>query len=483
MSVKNKLAGNRGFAKVWMVISLDLIISVVASMFAVFAVRFFSDPFGSLKHFVYVWTVFSALASLLAFVLCGTGRMVIRHSSYRSIGKLAMATMLKEAVMILLIFTGVFSYFNLNSLRIECEVVLVDALLTLVSLVLVRVLIIAGYRVANEDDVESNVGRLGVLVYGTSYKAVAMVTRLEYSSHYNVLGFVSMDRNERSMVVQDRTVHYVESEDDLRSLRTRLGVQCILFADEGSAMSQKDGLIPMCIDCGIHILNSPRIGDVTVDSVSGAAMKEVNTKDMDYIPDGMSDFERIVKRMVDCLLSGLLLVLFSPLFLMCWLALRIGERGPAIYSQERIGRFGRPFRIYKFRSMRLDAEASGPALYSGDDDPRLTRVGKFLRQHHLDELPQLWNVFIGDMAFVGYRPERKFYIDKIMEIDSRYYYLYQIRPGVTSYATLNNGYTDTMDKMLRRLEYDLYYLRHRSWFFDIKVLWMTFCNIVFGKKF
>ena len=87
------------------------------------------------------------------------------------------------------------------------------------------------------------------------------------------------------------------------------------------------------------------------------------------------------------------------------------------------------------------------------------------------------------MAFVGYRPERKFYIDKIMEIDSRYYYLYQIRPGVTSYATLNNGYTDTMDKMLRRLEYDLYYLRHRSWFFDVKVLWMTFCNIVFGKKF
>ena len=98
--------------------------------------------------------------------------------------------------------------------------------------------------------------------------------------------------------------------------------------------------------------------------------------------------------------------------------------------------------------MRLDAETDGPALYSGDDDPRLTKVGGFLRKHHLDELPQLWNVFIGDMAFVGYRPERKYYIDKIIEVDPRYAYLYQIRPGVTSYATLKNGYTDSLDKML-----------------------------------
>ena len=98
-------------------------------------------------------------------------------------------------------------------------------------------------------------------------------------------------------------------------------------------------------------------------------------------------------------------------------------------------------------------------------------------------MTQLWNVFCGDMAFIGPRPERKFYIDQILEHDIRYSYLYQIRPGVTSYATLYNGYTDTMEKMLRRLEYDLYYLGHRSWWFDFKVLFNTFCSIVFGKKF
>lgn len=204
-----------------------------------------------------------------------------------------------------------------------------------------------------------------------------------------------------------------------------------------------------------------------------------------FIPDNMSSFSRNVKRFGDCLLAMFALIIFSPLILVCYIAVKREDGGPAIFSQERIGRFGRPFHIYKFRSMRLDAEKFGPQLShsGGDDDPRLTKVGRFLRAHHLDELPQLWNVFCGDMSFIGPRPERKFYIDQIVKHDPRYIYLYQIRPGVTSYATLYNGYTDTMEKMLRRLEYDLYYLGHRSWWLDFKILFNTFCSIVFGKKF
>lgn len=202
-----------------------------------------------------------------------------------------------------------------------------------------------------------------------------------------------------------------------------------------------------------------------------------------FIPDGMNAFERNIKRISDCVIAFLCLIVFSPLFLACYLAVKKEDGGPALFKQERIGRFGRPFYIYKFRSMKMNAEEFGPTLYKGRNDERLTKIGRFLRVHHLDELPQLWNVFIGDMSFVGYRPERKFYIDQIMEKDPRYAFLFQIRPGVTSYATLYNGYTDTMDKMLRRLRYDLFYLKHRSWFFDMKILISTFLNIVFGKKF
>ena len=203
----------------------------------------------------------------------------------------------------------------------------------------------------------------------------------------------------------------------------------------------------------------------------------------EFIPDGMNSFERNVKRVGDCIIASILMMLFSPFFLVCYIAVKREDGGPVIFKQERIGRFGRPFYIYKFRSMRLDAEKKGPALYAGGKDKRLTKIGKFLREHHLDELPQLWNVFCGDMSFIGPRPERKFYIDKIMERDPRYRFLYQIRPGVTSYATLYNGYTDTIEKMLRRLRYDLFYLQHRSWWLDFKILIKTFINIVFGKKF
>lgn len=204
-----------------------------------------------------------------------------------------------------------------------------------------------------------------------------------------------------------------------------------------------------------------------------------------YIHDGMSSFAKFNKRIFDGLLSGIGLILCSPLMLIIYILVRREDGGPAIFKQERTGLHGRPFYIYKFRTMCIDAEKMGAQLSHscGECDPRLTKIGRFLRAHHLDELPQLWNVLKGDMSLVGPRPERQYYIDKIMDYDKRYSYLYQIRPGVTSYATLHNGYTDTMEKMLRRLEYDLYYLEHRSWWFDIKILFNTFCAILFGKRF
>ena len=189
-----------------------------------------------------------------------------------------------------------------------------------------------------------------------------------------------------------------------------------------------------------------------------------------------------IKRIIDFVVAVACLILFSPLILVCWLLIKTDGQ-PAIYRQERIGLGGKPFYIYKFRSMVVDAEKEGEELLQQKDDPRLTRIGKILRSHHLDELPQLWNVLKGDMAFVGPRPERKYYIDQIMQRDSRYQRLYALRPGVTSYATLKNGYTDNIEKMLRRLEMDLYYLEHQSLWTDAKILWKTFANIVSGKIF
>ena len=205
-------------------------------------------------------------------------------------------------------------------------------------------------------------------------------------------------------------------------------------------------------------------------------------KDLKQNIDGMNVVERALKRSFDFLGALIGLIALSPLFLIIYLMIKKEGDGPVIYSQERVGKKGKPFRIYKFRTMKVDAEDEGIAL-SGEGDARLTPQGKFLREHHLDELPQLWNVFVGDMSFVGYRPERQYFIDQIMKENGDYELLYVSRPGVTSYATLYNGYTDTMEKMLRRLELDLEYLGKRSLLLDTKIIIKTVLSVVGGRIF
>ena len=200
------------------------------------------------------------------------------------------------------------------------------------------------------------------------------------------------------------------------------------------------------------------------------------------IRDGMGLLSRIVKRVFDIICSLFGLIALSPVFLLVYIMLRRQGDGPVIFKQERIGYKGVPFYILKFRTMRVGSENATPIL-AQKDDSRLTTVGKFLREHHLDELPQLWNVFKGEMSFVGPRPERKYFIDKIKEHNPNYDYIYLMRPGLTSMATMYNGYTDTMEKMLIRLQMDLDYLQNRSLLLDLKIIIKTVLLIVNGKKF
>lgn len=190
-----------------------------------------------------------------------------------------------------------------------------------------------------------------------------------------------------------------------------------------------------------------------------------------------------LKRYFDMSISLIGLVVLSPLFLLIYWAIKREDHGDAIFRQERIGYEGKPFTLYKFRSMIMQAEADGNPVLCQQGDKRLTRVGTFLREHHLDELPQLWNVLKGDMSIVGYRPERRFFVDKIMAINPDYALLYQLRPGLFSHATLYNGYTDTMEKMQERLRMDLRYLYTRSFWMDMKIIALTMFSILTGKKF
>ena len=213
-------------------------------------------------------------------------------------------------------------------------------------------------------------------------------------------------------------------------------------------------------------------------------MNNVYTKEADCIScshDAMNATQRAIKRAFDFISAFLGLIILSPLFLIIYIMLKRQKNGPAIFSQERIGYRGKPFTIYKFRT--LSKAEDKPQLVAKCDDSNSTKTERFLREHHLDELPQLWNVLIGDMSLVGPRPERKYYIDQIMEIDNSYVLIYEMRPGLTSEATLYNGYTDSMEKMLKRLQMDIHYLENRSLALDFSIIMSTAASIISGKKF
>lgn len=228
----------------------------------------------------------------------------------------------------------------------------------------------------------------------------------------------------------------------------------------------------------VDIRFTPRLSEILT---GGPRIKMLGKSPLVNITDiNISPWQLSIKRFVDVLSSSLFLVLLSPVFLFFIFRIKLDSNGPVFYKQERIGLGGKVFRIFKFRTMFVDSENGVPQL-SAEGDPRITAVGKVLRKYRLDELPQLWNILKGDMSIVGPRPERKYFIDQIIEKAPYYCLLYKVRPGLTSWGPIKVGYTDTLEKMIERLHYDIIYIENMTLWIDLKILIQTIEIIFKGK--
>ncbi len=427
----------------------DVILSCLGSFFAFLLVRWLSNPIYGFSLHLILFVGSALVLTLLGMLLSGSFRNMSTGATYWSTDRLILTITIKEVGLAVLMFLDKGGF---NDTVLIVLAIIADSLFSYMLIFSTRAIL---SRMQEEVQTLRDLSdRLNALVFGEDEAAALFADQAKESGRYNVLGLITRDPEMNRRVIRNYIIYYAPDDDSLQALQWQLGgIDCILFPKGNSGGN-----------------GSGDEGDETPEKVP-----------VDTIQKPLGKF---LKRSFDIVLSTVLLIFFLPLILICALAVFLEDGAPVIYYQERIGRGGKPFLILKFRSMRRDAEAMGvPRLYSGENDPRLTHVGKFLRQHHLDELPQLWNVLRGDMSFIGYRPERQFYIDRIMERNPRYRFLYQIRPGVTSYATLYNGYTDTLEKMLTRLDLDLYYLRKHSVWVDFRVLGLTFFRIVSGKIF
>ncbi|MEZ4774512.1 MAG: sugar transferase [Bacteroidia bacterium] len=294
---------------------------------------------------------------------------------------------------------------------------------------------------------------------------------------YHFVGYVSLGEENGDNLFMGKLKHF-GSLDRLDEIIKARKIEEVIIALEKDEVEEVGVAIELSERTSANIKVVPGVYDYIVGSVKishilGAPLIEI-------FPQIMRPWESVAKRAFDIIASLGALIILSPLYLTLSILIKLDSSGPIFFRQERIGKNSKPFFIIKFRTMRQDAEKAGPAL-SSDDDPRITKIGLWLRKLRMDELPQFFNVLRGEMSIVGPRPERQFYIDQIVKKAPHYRHLHKIRPGITSWGQVKFGYASNVEEMIERLKFDILYMENMSLALDFKIILYTIIVIIEGR--
>lgn len=353
-------------------------------------------------------------------------------------------------------------------------IILVHFIYTYIPRLIITTLTIFKIRSDKTDKIKFN-----TIFIGGGIKTVQFYKKLNRrkgSSGHNVIGFVSII--DGSICEADKTLLRLGNIKDVKEIIKEQNIHEVIIASESKEQKEVEDVIAQVDFLDVKIRLIPNLHNILtgrriISSLYGSPLLEISR-------DLMPVWQQNAKRIIDIVGAALGLIICSPLFLFTAIKVRLSSEGPIFYNHERIGKFGESFKIYKFRSMYVNAEEKGPAL-SSQSDPRVTPFGRIMRKYRLDEIPQLYNVLKGDMSLVGPRPERQFFIDQITKKAPYYTHLLKARPGITSWGQVKFGYAESVDQMIERLQYDLIYIENMSIYFDIKILIYTIRTIFEGK--